>query len=122
MQEILKAAKSKPFSLVHVKRLREALSQLHQDSFDVILLDLTLIAGEETVIFRIQDEGIGIPLEDQKQLFEPFTRASNVDNIPGTGLGLAIVRSCVEAHGGQISVESDVGAGTTFTVTLPLIR
>jgi signal transduction histidine kinase len=80
-----------------------------------------LITQEQAVIFRIQDEGIGIPLEDQKQLFQPFSRASNVGAIPGTGLGLAVVRRCVEAHGGQISVTSEVGVGTTFTVTLPLI-
>lgn len=81
-----------------------------------------LINQEEWVIFRIQDWGIGIPLEDQKQLFKAFHRANNVGSIPGTGLGLAIVKSCVEAHGGEISVKSEVGIGTTFTVTLPLLR
>ncbi|MGE5658528.1 MAG: ATP-binding protein [Actinomycetota bacterium] len=72
------------------------------------------------VIFRIQDQGIGIPLEDQPRIFETFQRASNVGNISGTGLGLAIVKRSVELHGGQISVASEVGAGTTFTVVLPL--
>ncbi|MBD0347123.1 MAG: hybrid sensor histidine kinase/response regulator [Coleofasciculus sp. Co-bin14] len=81
-----------------------------------------LIGQENSVIFRIQDWGIGIPLEDQNQLFMPFHRASNVGSISGTGLGLAIVKSCVEAHGGQISVKSKVEVGTTFTVMLPLIR
>lgn len=80
-----------------------------------------LIGQEQTVIFRIQDWGIGIPPEDQERLFQPFTRASNVGRIPGTGLGLAIVRRCVEAHGGQIAVMSEVGVGTTFSVTLPLM-
>ncbi len=80
-----------------------------------------LIGQEKTVIFRIQDEGIGIPEEDQQQLFQPFHRATNVSGIPGNGLGLAIVRKCVETHGGKISVHSEVGVGTTFTVTLPLI-
>lgn len=81
-----------------------------------------LIGQTNKVIFQIQDCGIGIPLEDQTQLFEPFHRASNVGTIPGTGLGLAIVRSCVEAHGGQISVNSEVGAGTTFIVMLPVMK
>lgn len=80
-----------------------------------------LIRQEKTVIFRIQDSGIGIPEEDQKQLFQPFHRADNVGKIPGTGLGLAIVKKCVERHKGEISVSSEVGVGTTFTVTLPLI-
>lgn len=80
-----------------------------------------LIVQEKTVIFQIQDQGIGIPLEDQKKLFQPFNRASNVERIPGNGLGLAIVKKCVEVHKGQISVQSQVGIETTFTVTLPLI-
>ncbi|KAB8317596.1 hybrid sensor histidine kinase/response regulator [Tolypothrix campylonemoides VB511288] len=78
-----------------------------------------LIAQQKTVIFQIQDEGIGIPKEDQQQLFHPFHRASNVGKIPGTGLGLAIVKKCVETLNGEISVHSEVGVGTTFAVTLP---
>ncbi|NEP09277.1 MAG: response regulator [Symploca sp. SIO2C1] len=81
-----------------------------------------LIVQEKTVSFRIQDQGIGIPPEYQKQIFDPFTRASNVNTITGTGLGLAMVNRCVELHGGQISVESEVGVGTTFIVTLPLCK
>ncbi|MCX7592348.1 MAG: hybrid sensor histidine kinase/response regulator [Fischerella sp.] len=80
------------------------------------------LKDDNTVVFRIQDQGIGIPQEDQKQLFEPFHRASNVGTIPGTGLGLAIVKKCLEAHGGEIAVNSEVGVGTTFTVTLPLMK
>ncbi|MEH2305367.1 hybrid sensor histidine kinase/response regulator [Nostoc sp.] len=81
-----------------------------------------LIGQEKTVIFRIQDSGIGIPQEDQKRLFQPFQRADNVGTIPGTGLGLAIVKKCVDAHGGEIIVNSQVEVGTTFTVTLPLLE
>ncbi len=80
-----------------------------------------LIGQEKAVIFRVQDWGIGIPQENQKRLFQPFRRADNVGNIPGTGLGLAIAKKCVDAHGGEIVVNSQVGVGTTFTVTLPLI-
>ena len=77
---------------------------------------------DEVVTFRIQDRGIGISPEDQKQLFEPFYRAGNVGKIKGTGLGLSIVKKCVDLHGGHIAVESQLGIGTTFTVTLPLVR
>ncbi len=85
------------------------------------IVQFELIQQEKTVIFQIRDWGIGIPLKDQKQLFQPFNRASNVESIPGTGLGLAIVRRCVEAHSGEISVESQVGVETTFTVILPFL-
>ncbi len=71
-------------------------------------------------VFRIQDRGIGIPPQDVERLFESFGRASNVGTIPGTGLGLAIVKRCVDLHGGEITVESEMGVGTTFMVTLPL--
>ncbi|BAY76961.1 response regulator receiver sensor signal transduction histidine kinase [Nostoc linckia NIES-25] len=81
-----------------------------------------LIGQEKAVIFRVQDWGIGIPEENQKRLFEPFHRADNVGSIPGTGLGLAIAKKCVEAHGGNIVVNSHVGVGTSFTVTLPLLE
>jgi signal transduction histidine kinase len=78
-----------------------------------------LICDGESAVFHIRDCGIGIPQKDLEQLFESFRRASNVGTIPGTGLGLAIVKKCVELHGGTITVDSVVGTGTTFTVTLP---
>jgi signal transduction histidine kinase len=71
--------------------------------------------------FRVIDQGIGIPLSDQKSLFETFRRGSNVDSIQGTGLGLAIVKNCVDLHRGQIQIESEVGMGTMVTVKLPLM-
>lgn len=79
-----------------------------------------LVGQNGQAIFQIQDEGIGIPEEDQQHLFESFHRAKNVVNIPGTGLGLTIVKRSVDLHGGKISVKSEVGVGTTFTVTIPL--
>lgn len=81
-----------------------------------------LYCQNENVIFQIKDVGIGIPAVDQQQIFEPFYRGSNVDDIPGTGLGLSIVKTLVELHGGQVTVASEVGAGTTFTVRLPSIK
>jgi len=83
-------------------------------------IELELISNDEEVIFQIKDKGIGITPEDQQHLFESFYRASNVGSIPGTGLGLAIAKQCVDLHGGKIAVKSEVGVGTTFTVTLPI--
>ncbi|MEC4814884.1 MAG: ATP-binding protein [Scytonema sp. PMC 1069.18] len=74
----------------------------------------------KNVIFQVQDRGIGIPKEDQKHLFEGFYRANNVGKISGTGLGLAIVKKAVELHKGKITVNSEVGVGTTFTVNIPI--
>ena len=81
-----------------------------------------LIREENLAIFHLQDSGIGIPKEDEAKLFNYSYRASNVGNILGTGLGLAMVKNCVDLHGGNITVESELGKGTTFTVTLPVNR
>lgn len=81
-----------------------------------ILLALSCEPGEAT--FQISDQGIGIHVSDQPQVFEAFYRGKNVGNISGTGLGLTVVKKCVDLHGGQIAVTSEVGVGTTFTVTI----
>ncbi len=76
------------------------------------------VAGQ--AVFRVKDQGVGIPATDQEQLFKAFHRGRNVGHLPGTGLGLSIVKRCVELHQGKIQVESGEGLGTTFTVRLPL--
>ena len=77
-------------------------------------------AREDTATIAVQDEGIGIPPEDQAHIFDRFHRAGNVDKgISGFGLGLYISREIVRAHGGDLIVESAPGAGSTFTVILP---
>jgi PAS domain S-box-containing protein len=77
---------------------------------------------KDQVIFEIEDQGMGILEEDQERLFDSFYRGRNVDNISGTGLGLAIVKSSVDLHAGEITMKSEVGKGTIFTVILPLRR
>lgn len=67
----------------------------------------------------VQDNGIGIPLSDQKHLFDRFFRAGNATNIEGTGLGLFIVKKYTEILQGDISFISTEGKGTTFFVTIP---
>lgn len=81
---------------------------------------LEVLCENERAIFKVKDNGIGIPADDQELMFESFHRAANVGDIPGYGLGLTMVKKCLELHGGQISFESKVGIGTTFTVMLPL--
>jgi PAS domain S-box-containing protein len=74
---------------------------------------------DNLVSIRIKDEGIGIPEEEQKNLFGKFFRAKNAINIQGTGLGLNIVRKYLELVNGTIRFESKPGEGTTFTVEFP---
>lgn len=83
---------------------------------------LEVYGNEQQMVFRVRDQGIGIPPEYQPKLFEQFERANNVGKIPGTGLGLCIVKQAVDLHKGTITVESEVGVGTRFIVKLPVIR
>lgn len=84
------------------------------------IVDLNVIFQENKVIFEVKDQGIGIPPEYQSKMFQQFERADNVGDIKGTGLGLSIVKQAVNLHGGNITVESSLGIGTIFTVTLPI--
>ncbi len=83
------------------------------------VVQLTLTCEPDVVKFQVSDQGIGIPPADQEKLYEPFRRGMNVTSISGTGLGLVVVKKCVELHQGEVSVQSQVGVGTTFTVILP---
>jgi PAS domain S-box-containing protein len=78
-------------------------------------------ADGDWAVLSVADQGLGIPATDLERVFERFYRGSNVaGKIDGTGIGLAAARQIVEQHGGTISVDSQEGAGTTFTVRLPL--
>ena len=74
------------------------------------------------VTLSVTDHGIGIPQEDLPHIFERFRRAENqgLSGITGTGLGLAIVKHLVELHGGKVTVRSEPGKGSTFTVYVPM--
>ena len=84
-------------------------------------IQLNIWIEQNHVYFQVQDQGIGISANDQQRLFQAFQRGSNVEDIDGTGLGLAIVQRCVEACNGEVSVDSELGQGTTFTVRLPVV-
>lgn len=73
----------------------------------------------DRIYFSVRDEGIGIPEEDQRHMFDRFFRASNAGNVQGTGLGLNIVKRYVELLGGRIFFQSELGKGSTFTAWIP---
>jgi adenylate cyclase len=74
---------------------------------------------EKHVILQVKDTGTGIPQEELSSLFSEFRRLEGAVNTEGTGLGLFIVKTIVEVHGGTVTVQSTLGAGTTFTILLP---
>ena len=77
---------------------------------------------ERELVITVADTGIGIPQEDLPRLFERFYRAQNVRGEAGMGLGLAIAQGIVEQHGGTIKVESALGQGSRFAISLPLLN
>jgi len=79
----------------------------------------TEFKGQKLFIL-VQDEGIGIPYEDQSNIFERFYRANNIGNIQGTGLGLNIVKKYIEILNGDITFESEPGVGTRFLIEIPV--
>jgi signal transduction histidine kinase len=74
---------------------------------------------DQEIIFSVSDQGIGIPADEVDKVFDPMFRASNAADFNGMGLGLAMVKTSVEACSGTIKVQSEVGKGTTFIVSLP---
>ncbi len=90
----------------------------YSDAGKRIWLEVTP-AGDQVKV-EVQDEGIGIPQEEVKHVFDRFFRARNASNIQGTGLGLNIVKRYIDLLGGTITFKSEEDKGSTFTITLPL--
>ena len=85
-------------------------------------VDVRVLDRRDRVVIEVADTGLGIAAGDQRRLFERFYRATAATEaaIPGVGLGLSISKAIVEGHHGTISVASEEGRGTTFTIELPL--
>ena len=84
-------------------------------------VEVDMTTSTESVMITVRDHGIGIPREQRDKIFERFYRvASQQHSIPGLGMGLSIVEEIVEHHGGTITVESEIGTGSTFVVTFPV--
>jgi two-component system, LuxR family, sensor kinase FixL len=123
-QEIRLQVSGAPHSIqVDNQLLRNALNNLFSNAIkyspahEAIDCSLDFKAGIGEI--HIRDRGIGIPPEEQQQLFERFFRASNSTGISGTGLGLSIVKKFLDLMGAGISFQSAPGEGSTFTVVLP---
>jgi signal transduction histidine kinase len=93
-------------------------------SGEVKQLSITTETVRSDLSIEIADHGIGIPRAEQAKIFEKFYRVGNglVHDVKGSGLGLSLVKHIIEAHKGTVSVESDLGKGSRFTILLPLAR
>ncbi|HKY42859.1 MAG TPA: HAMP domain-containing sensor histidine kinase [Pyrinomonadaceae bacterium] len=121
--------KNIPASLPPVLIDRDAMAQAISNLVDnamkysgtVKQLSITVATIDSKMSVEIADQGIGIPRVEQAKVFEKFYRVSDgmVHDVKGSGLGLSLVKHIVEAHKGSISVESEVGRGSRFTILLP---
>ena len=100
--------------------LNNLLSNASKFSSETSVIDFKIEKKGENVLLLIRDDGIGIPADDQKYLFERFFRTKNAANIEGTGLGLNIVKQYTDLMGGKVTFESTENEGTTFWVELPI--
>jgi signal transduction histidine kinase len=84
-----------------------------------VTLSVALDSPPQQVVIQVADSGVGIAADALPYIFQPFYRV--VSAVEGAGLGLSIAREIVELHGGEITVQSRIGAGSVFTVRLPLV-
>ena len=102
--------------------LRNLLDNAVKYSPDCRTVWVEMARERDRLAIRVRDQGMGIPASEQKEIFKRFVRGtgSRAAHIPGTGIGLAMARHIIEAHDGEIRLESELGRGSTFTILLPL--
>jgi len=112
------------YAEVDPEKIKQAISNLLSNaikySADTKKIFLRLFKKPEHVCIEVEDCGIGIPEDKLARIFEEFYRIEQKEGISGTGLGLTVVKEIIEAHNGTISVTSEIGKGSRFTVTIPL--
>ncbi|TFZ62689.1 HAMP domain-containing histidine kinase [Hymenobacter sp. UV11] len=101
------------------KILLNLLSNALKYSGENTVVTVAMECRDNQLLLKVQDQGIGISPADQVHLFERFFRAHNATELPGTGLGLFIIAKYLELMDGHIALHSEMGVGTTFTVTIP---
>ena len=89
--------------------------------FFTFAVTVSAVTHEDEVLMTVRDTGSGIPADQLPRIFERYYTRRRGANKSGSGLGLAIARGIIEAHGGRIFVESEVGVGTTFFIALPAV-
>ena len=122
IQIVVEAAAGLPRVSGDVGQLQQAVVALATNAIDAMpeggTLTLTAICSNSRVLVQVRDTGIGIAPENMTKIFDPFFTTKDVGR--GTGLGLAVCYGILSDHGGRLDVRSTVGAGTTFTITLPV--
>nr|WP_280954370.1 ATP-binding protein [Methanohalophilus levihalophilus] len=119
---------SLPFVLADKKKLRQVLYNLLSNAVKFTntggYIEIRARALNSLLRISVSDNGIGIPEEEQKRIFEPFEQAGvpSSTKAEGTGLGLTLVKNLIEMHGGNISVQSEPGRGSTFSFTIPISK
>jgi signal transduction histidine kinase len=123
-EDVLVAGDEGQLSQVFINLLSNAVKFSPEEAVIRIEVHMQETGGKNVLQISISDSGIGIPQEDLPFLFSRFFRARNAvsHHFPGTGLGLAIVSQVLNNHGGDITVQSEFGSGSTFTVTLPIFQ
>ncbi len=108
-------------SLRLIQILRNLLSNAIKYNVDNGWIKISVETDNSFARIFVADGGLGMSDEELKVLFDPYSRGTTQRQIKGVGLGIVIVKKLVEAHGGEVTVESEVGKGTTFTVSIPLV-
>jgi two-component system sensor histidine kinase VicK len=103
--------------------IKNIISNAVKYSGEETTINVSIFEQNENVIIKVEDSGFGIPEEDLPRIFERFYRVDKARSreMGGTGLGLAIAKEIMEYHGGHISVESQLGRGTTFMLHFPKV-
>jgi two-component system, NtrC family, sensor kinase len=122
VQIVIEAAAGLPSVAGDVGQLQQAVVALATNAIDAMpeggTLTLRAIRSDARILVQVTDTGIGIAPENMTKIFDPFFTTKDVGR--GTGLGLAVCYGILSDHGGRLDVRSTVGAGTTFTITLPI--
>ncbi|MFZ0533578.1 MAG: PAS domain S-box protein [Anaerolineales bacterium] len=115
------------FADVDLSRMRRVLIKLVENAINFSDVDgKVFVTGKsmnDEIIINVIDEGCGISLEDCSKIFDKYYQSNSLNkNVYGMGVGLNIAKQIVEAHGGTLTVSSQLGAGTTFTITIPMMK